>query len=160
MPFTGMEPILDALKSELNSRLPARLDALEAIPLAPAHTLADIQEITLGDVDYYEKWPALSIVAIESPAEHEDEGRMNFAHAAEIRCAVVSDTPETLQRLLLRYTRAILDALRDADAAGAFTFTLSFNDRTIRYSPQRRNPQENLERIVTIPVLCWAAEER
>lgn len=159
MALTGAEPIMDSLKSELSTRLPAILVTL-AGSLVPAIPMPDVREFNFGDVDYSELWPTITFVINDDDIEHEKVGRLNLAHEIEIRCQVIHDTPETLQRLLLRYTRAILQALLDAENAGAFTFTFNLNGKRIAYGDQRKNAQDSLEREVRIPVQCWAAEER
>lgn len=160
MGFTGAEPILDALKTSLAARMPARLDALEAA-LLPALTLADIAEFDIGDRDVVEAFPAC-VITVRPPAtvEHEKLARMNIGWPVELRLMFNDETPEDLERRMLRYLRATLEALVDAETAGEFPFTWSLTGQSIEPTPQRRGPQDMLERDVTISMTCWAAEER
>lgn len=157
MAIAMLEPLMDELNTQLQARLPAILATLAAGP--PALTLPAVAEWNLGDVDFGEKWPIVTILAVESPATHEKAGRINFEHRCEIRCSVVSDTPTTLERLMHRYATAIVQALLNAETAGSFTFQLDLNGLSITYGDQIRNTNNALQRDVRIPLKCWKAEE-
>lgn len=159
MSFDGPEPILDQLKTSLTARMPARCAALAAV--VPAVSLPTPATIEIGDRDFFSVSPAIALT-VRAPAtvEHEHLGRMNVGWPIELRVYLNDETPETLERRMLRYLRAVREALVDAETAGEFTFTWSLNGNPIEPSPQRRGTDDRIERDVAVLMTCWTAEER
>lgn len=162
MGFTGIEPILDTLKTELSSATTGVPAKIMAITFSPVITMANPKEYAIGDRDLFEEYPAIALMSLRSPVDLDrNPDRMNMAHRVGIRVFVTHpDKPEDLERLLLRYTRVVVEVLADRRNAGAFTFTLDFAGQEWTYSEQRRNQKDEFERDVLIPITCWTAENR
>lgn len=162
MPLTGVEPILDELKTQLTTYLPARLATESA--LAPALTMPapgdyffdDRQEMpNLSDAS-----PVLIVAPRSTEVEFEKARTFNNGHRIEVGIYVMHSDEETLSRLLLRYTEAITKTLLDRMAAAAFSFNVLFDGLTWDYSPQRASDLGLLQRDAALPITCWKSEVR
>lgn len=162
MALTGIEPIIDELKTQLSTFLPARV-ATEAA-LAPALTMPapggylfdDPQEIPALSVES----PVVTVSPRTTEIQFEKARTFNNGHQVSIAIYVMHSDEETLSRLLLRYVEAITKTLLDRMDAAAFSFDVLFDAHTWDYSPQRAKELDLFERDATLPITCWKSEVR
>lgn len=161
MPLTGMEPILDKLKTELSTYLPARIVTEAA--LAPVLTMPapgdyffdDRQEMPTLSPDS----PIVVVAPRTTDPQFEKLRTFNDMHRVSVGIYVMHADEETLSRLLLRYVEAISKTLLDRADADTLGFELLF-DEPWGYSPQRVADLDLFQRDASLPIGCWISEVR
>jgi hypothetical protein len=158
--LTGIEPVLDELKTQLANNLPAKILALQPT-FNPVLTMPAPTEYVFGErVNLGLKgMPVVFVDGDATPVTDDNVRWQHYDHEAVIGLAVSDADEENLKRLVQRYTRCVLETLCDVRAAGTFTFGLRFAGSRIEYTP--RFPHGDL--FVggsVLPVICHKEENR
>jgi hypothetical protein len=137
MPLTMTEPIADAILTDLQTYLPAKIAALQPtfVPVLPMPLPT---EYTFGHSDFLRGYPVVQIDPVRVRTESEDlAGRwQDQVKRVEVGLFVSDVSRENLARLLDRYGRCVLETLLERRRAGAFAaraFDLVWNDEEIDY---------------------------
>ncbi len=155
MPLTMTEPVADAILSELQNNLGAKLAAL-AVALQPQLELPPPVEYAYGHSDFLLGFPVIQVDPVRVSGLNEDLRWQDQSKRVEIGIFVSNVRRDGLTRILDRYVRAVVEVLHERRKAGAFigssaAFDLELDDEDIDYSPT--TPQAGqFVRSVFIPV--------
>ena len=139
MPVLMIEPVADALRTQLQTYLPAKIAALQPafVPLLPMPV--PVEYVFAEKATFIKGYPVVQIVQLDTPIANEDLRWQDHIHHLEVGLFVQAAVEEELARLLDRYTRCVLETLIERRKAGAFLagippFDLQLKGETITYS--------------------------
>jgi hypothetical protein len=160
--YSGLEPIIDKLLTELAANLPAEIVTRAALlPVLPMPAPA-AAEYTFGERQIHTTYPAVEIFPVTTPIDKDNNESLTLWHNVGIAIFARAPKEENLTRLLLRYADAVIQVIANRRAAGAFNglFSLDMNEQTLDWSPTRVAQRTLLERDVMFAVRCMKTESR
>ena len=160
MALRGIEPVIDELIVYLKANLAARVAVVAAeapVLTMPAPAASDFY---FGARQTFPKYPAIALSPAPSPITNDRKDRMDIEHTVTLGIYVTDSDEETLARLLLRYTRAVLEVIVDGRIANTFTFMPDFDGQTVDPLPVRVADDALFERDMVLTIRCWKEEVR
>lgn len=136
-----VEALVDAIKSYLNTNLPAKLDALDT-EYTDTIVLDDIVTYYVGQrsAESVPEYPACFILATETAIGYWNNAVSEGAHELAISVLVLDADAEVLQRKVYRYARAVWETLVSAHFAGSLSGFRIIGQPRIGFSPTLVNP--------------------
>lgn len=162
MGYTGLEPIIDKLLTEISTNLPAELVTRAALaPVLPMPAPA-AAEYTFGERQIHTTYPAIEIFPVTTPIEKDNNESLTLWHNVGLAVFVRDANEGNLTRLLLRYADAVIQVISNRRSAGAFAglFSLDFNAQVLDWSPTRVASRALLERDVMFAIRCMRTDGR
>lgn len=162
MGYTGLEPIIDKLLTEISTNLPAELVTRAALLPALAMPAPAAAEYTFGERQIHTTYPAVEIFPVTTPIEKDNNESLTLWHNVGLAVFVRDTNEGNLTRLLLRYADAVIQVISNRRSAGAFSglFSLDFNAQVLDWSPTRVASRALLERDVMFAIRCMRTDGR
>jgi len=125
MSWTLSEGLVDAVKTELSSSLPAKLDALDT-EYGDGIVLDDPESYYIAEpsIESVHGTTAVLILADDwtaGPGDYSAGGCLNPTHTLRVEIITTDSDAEQLKRRVYRYVRAILEVLDAAHATGGLS---------------------------------------
>lgn len=141
MAWTMVEALVDAMKTYLNTNLPAKLDALDT-EYTDTIVLDDIVNYYVGQrsAESVPEYPACFILATDTTIGYWNNSTNEATHEVAISVLVLDPDAEVLQRKVYRYARAIWETLVSAHFAGSLSGFKIIGSPAIGFSPTLVNP--------------------
>jgi len=152
MSIAGVEPVMDELRAQFQTYLPAKITALQPT-FTPVLPMPAPKAYVFGEREvFFEGLPVLQLLARPSTVRNEDLRWQDHMHVIDVAVFIGDVDQENVQRLLFRYARCVLETFAERRKAGAFTLDLTLRSREIDYSPLAQLREAQFVRAVFIPV--------
>lgn len=152
MTVAGAEPIMDELRTQFQTYLPAKITALQPTFL-PVLAMPAPRAYVFGERDvFFEGLPVLQLLPRPTTVRNEDLRWQDHMHVIDVALFVGDVDQENVQRLLFRYARCVLETFAERRKAGAFSLDLRLRGREIDYSPLAELREAQFVRAVFVPI--------
>jgi hypothetical protein len=159
--YTGLEPIIDLILTELAANLPTELAAREAGPPALTLPAPVAAEYTYGQRQIHTTYPAVEIFPVITPIDKDTNDSLVTRGHVGLALFLRDTDPGLLTRKIERYGWAVIQVLVNRRAAGAFgTVGIDLNEQTLDWSPVRVADRTILETDVMFAIRATKGESR
>lgn len=104
-----IEETVDALLEKLRTRLPDKIAELNA-EIPDEHTLVEPHDYTFGMVPEMQ-FPHVAVAPEGTETTQDSGGRIHYNHVIAVTCWLEQIDPQALNRLLVRYQRALREVV-------------------------------------------------
>lgn len=125
-PVSFVEPILDQVKSILESNLSTKLDEIDSE--WSDFELDDISDYFIGEMGLISQYPAIELIPVDSPGEEFTTVSVKCTHRVAVRIWATDDQNdrERLSRRIYRYQRAVTEVLKEDDNLNSYVDLVNF----------------------------------